>query len=156
MPSGEFRYTRDGSFHQDGQGTIVTSEGYLLDGAPTVASDVTNVSIAEDGTIATQTSDSSAPTTAGTLQLWRFSNAAGLKAQGSNLFSETATSGTATAATPGQNGTGVIMQGYQEASNVQVVDELVALIVAQRAYEVNSRAIKAADEMLQQVNNMVR
>ena len=156
LPSGDFCYTRDGAFHKDGQGTIVTNEGYLLDGAPTIGTDVTQVTIGEDGTISTLNSDNGTPANAGNIQLWRFSNAAGLKAQGSNLYSETPTSGTPTAATPGQTGTGVIKQGYRESSNVQVVDELVALIVAQRAYEVNSRAIKASDEMLQQVNNMVR
>ncbi len=156
LPSGEFRYTRDGSFHVDNAGTIVTSEGYILDGAPTIATDVINTMIGEDGTIMTTTSEGGTASNAGTLQLWRFPNSGGLKAQGNNLFSENESSGTAQAAQPGLNGTGIIKQGYREASNVQVVDELVALIVAQRSYEVNSRAIKASDEMLQQVNNMVR
>jgi len=156
LPSGEFRYTRDGSFHTDENGTIVTTEGYILDGAPTISQDVVATSIADDGTISTQTSDSGTPSNAGTLQLWRFPNPGGLKAQGDNLFSESGSSGSAQAASPGLNGSGIIKQGYREGSNVQVVDELVALIVAQRSYEVNSRAIKASDEMLQQVNNMVR
>ena len=156
LPSGEFRYTRDGSFHVDNAGTLVTSEGYILDGAPTIATDVIQTQIGEDGTILTMTTEGGTASNAGTLQLWRFPNAGGLKAQGDNLVSESGSSGPAQAATPGLTGTGVIKQGYQEASNVQVVDELVALIVAQRSYEVNSRAIKASDEMLQQVNNMVR
>jgi len=156
LPSGEFRYTRDGSFHKDDQGTLVTTEGYLLDGAPTIASDVITTMIGDDGTISTITSEGGPVTNAGTLQLWRFHNPGGLKAQGNNMFSQSDSSGTAEAAQPGLNGSGIIKQGYRESSNVQVVDELVALIVAQRSYEVNSRAIKASDEMLQQVNNMVR
>jgi len=156
LPSGEFRYTRDGSFHLDELGTVVTHEGYILDGAPTIAQDVIATSIADDGTVSTQTSDSGNPTNAGNIKLWRFPNPGGLKAQGDNLFSESASSGAAQSADPGLNGSGIIKQGYREGSNVQVVDELVALIVAQRSYEVNSRAIKASDEMLQQVNNMVR
>ena len=156
LPSGEFRYTRDGSFHTDKDGTIVTSEGLILDGAPTLGTDSVQVSVSPDGTISTSNSDGGSFTNAGTLQLWRFPNSGGLMAMGNNLFAETDASGTAQAAQAGLNGTGTIQQGYREASNVQVVDELVALIVAQRSYEVNSRAIKASDEMLQQVNNMVR
>jgi flagellar basal-body rod protein FlgG len=156
LPSGEFRYTRDGSFHKDNAGTIVSTEGYILDGAPTIGTDVITAIIGDDGTISTATAEGGTLSNAGQIQLWRFPNPAGLKAQGDNLFSESGSSGTAQAAQPGLTGSGIIKQGYKEASNVQVVDELVALIVAQRSYEVNSRAIKASDEMLQQVNNMVR
>jgi flagellar basal-body rod protein FlgG len=156
LPSGEFRYTRDGSFHKDNEGTLVTAEGYKLDGAPTIAADVITTMIAEDGTIMTMNNEGGTASNAGTLQLWRFPNPGGLKAQGNNLFSDNESSGSAVTAQPGLDGTGIIKQGYREASNVQVVDELVSLIVAQRSYEVNSRAIKASDEMLQQVNNMVR
>jgi flagellar basal-body rod protein FlgG len=158
LPSGEFRYTRDGSFHADSTGTLVSNEGYILDGAPTIPTDAIQQQsvVSDDGTITVYTSEGGTPANVGQLQLYRFPNAAGLKAQGDNLFSESASSGTAQAVTPGAIGAGIIKQGYKEASNVQVVDELVALIVAQRSYEVNSRAIKASDEMLQQVNNMVR
>src|SRR5262245_23105439 len=156
LPSGELRYTRDGNFHVDGQGTIVTAEGYLLDGAPAIPSDTINISVGEDGTLSTQNSEGQLPQNLGTLQLYRFPNPAGLKAQGGNLYTETASSGAPTANTGGLNGTGIIKQGYRERSNVEVVDELVALILAQRNYEVNSRAIKAGDEMLQQVNQIVR
>jgi flagellar basal-body rod protein FlgG len=156
LPSNEFRYTRDGSFHIDGTGTLVTTEGYILDGAPTIKDDVVATSIADDGTVSTQTSEGETPAEVGKIKLYRFPNAAGLKAQGDNLFTQSGSSGVAQEVTPGENGTGSVKQGYKEASNVQVVDELVALIVAQRSYEVNSRAIKASDEMLQQVNNMVR
>ncbi|MBK7642613.1 MAG: flagellar basal-body rod protein FlgG [Planctomycetes bacterium] len=155
-PAGDFRYTRDGSFHRDGTGTIVSNEGLILDGAPTIATDAIHVIVGDDGTLSTQNTEGGTLSNAGQIQLWRFPNPAGLMATGNNLFLETPTSGTAQVGTPGQTGTGVMKQNYREGSNVQVVDELVALIVAQRSYEVNSRAIKASDEMLQQVNNMVR
>lgn len=156
LPSGEQRYTRDGSFHLDGQGTLVTGEGFILDGAPNIAQDAIAVTVGDDGTISTQNSEGAQPTTAGVIPVWRFANPAGLKAQGGNLFTETPASGVATQGTAGLNGTGMVKQGYRERSNVEVVDELVGLILAQRNYEVNSRAIKASDEMLQQVNQLVR
>ena len=124
--------------------------------APTVGRDVIGIDIAEDGTFSTRVSDDQAPTEAGRLQLWRFANPAGLKAQGANLFSETVSSGQGQSVAAGEDGTGVLRQGYKERSNVAVVDELVGLILAQRNYEVNSRAVKVSDEMLQQVNQMVR
>jgi flagellar basal-body rod protein FlgG len=156
LPSNELRYTRDGSFHLDGQGTLVTPEGYIVDGAPTIPPETIAVSIGDDGSVTTQTSESGTLTQVGTLQLHRFPNPAGLKANGGNFYSETPASGAASQAQPGLSGTGVIKQGYRERSNVEVVDELVALILAQRNYEVNSRAIRASDEMLQQVNQMLR
>lgn len=156
MPSGELRYTRDGSFQLSGDGTIVTAEGFALDGAPTIPQDVVSVTIGDDGTVEYQNSTSSAPQNIGRIPVWRFPNSSGLRAQGSNMFSETPTSGAPTAGEPGTNGTAIIRQNQRERSNVQVVDELVGLIVAQRSYEVNSRAIRASDEMLQQVNQMLR
>ena len=156
LPNGEARYTRDGDFHRDANGSLVTAEGYLLEGAPQIGADVIAVSIGEDGTFSTQNSEGGTPTNAGQLQVWRFPNPAGLKAQGGNYYSESGASGPATSSVAGQTGTGTLKQGYRERSNVQVVDELVSLILAQRNYEVNSRAIRASDEMLQQVNQMVR
>src|SRR5262249_26814483 len=150
LPSGELRYTRDGSFHLDGNGAIVTNEGYLLDGAPSIPTDAITVSIGDDGTVAVQNTESATPSNVGTVPLFRFPNPNGLKAQGGNFLSETASSGAAQQSQAGLNGTGVMRQGYRERSNVEVVDELVALILAQRNYEVNSRAIRASDEMLQQ------
>jgi len=156
LPNGDLRYTRDGHFQRDGDGTVVTSEGYPLFSMPTIAPDVIEVSIAEDGTVTTRASEGDTGTVAGTLNLFRFTNPEGLKAQGGNMYSETDSSGAATTSTPGENGSGRLVQGHVERSNVEVVDELVHLIVAQRNYEVNSRAVRAADEMLQQVNQMVR
>lgn len=156
LPSGELRYTRDGSFHQDGTGLLVTAEGYPLQTAPSIPTDSISVTIGDDGTVSSQNLEGGTPSTIGTISLFRFSNPSGLKAQGGNFMSETASSGAATTAQAGIAGAGVMKQGYKERSNVEVVDELVALILAQRNYEVNSRAIRVSDEMLQQVNQMVR
>ena len=156
LPSGDMRYTRDGTFHLDGSGAIVSSEGYPLDTAPTIPSDSVEVTIGDDGTVAVMSTEGSAPQNVGTIKLFRFPNPTGLKAQGGNYLSETAASGAAQQADAGLAVTGILRQGYHERSNVQVVDELVGLIVAQRNYEVNSRAIRVSDEMLQQVNQMVR
>lgn len=156
MPSGELRYTRDGAFHLDGQGLLVTAEGYALDTAPTIPNDAISVTVGEDGTISAQNSEGGTPTNLGQLSLFRFPNPTGMKAAGGNFLLETGASGAAQQAQPGQTGTGIMRQNYKERSNVQVVDELVALIVAQRNYEVNSRAIKVSDEMLQQVNQLIR
>jgi flagellar basal-body rod protein FlgG len=156
LPNGEFRYTRDGSFRLDGTGTVVTPEGYKLETAPSIPTDSIATVFGEDGTISVMNAEGATPSTVGTLNVFRFPNPAGLKAQGGNLYSETASSGAAQQTQPGLTGTGTLRQGYRERSNVQVVDELVELILAQRNYEVNSRAIRVSDEMLQQVNNMVR
>lgn len=156
LPNGEFRYTRDGSFQMDGNGTLVTNEGYPLDGAPSIPSDTIAIIVGEDGSVATMASEDTPPAIIGTIAVHRFANPAGLKAQGGNLFSETASSGPAQQQPAGQNGTGTVRQGFQERSNVAVVDELVSLILAQRNYEVNSRAVKVSDEMLQETNQMLR
>lgn len=156
LANGESRFTRDGAFRIDGTGRIVTPDGFELVGAPTIAQDAIQVSISTDGTIAFITSAGGQPQTAGSIQLSRFPNPSGLKAQGGNLYSPTPSSGSPQVQAPGIAGTGVIRQGFKESSNIQVVDELVSLIVAQRNYEVNSRAIRTSDEMLQQLNQMTR
>ncbi len=156
LPNGELYYTRDGNFQRDGLGDIVTSEGYKLQTMPNIGADVIEVSIAEDGTVTTRVSESDVGQLAGNLSLFRFPNPEGLKAQGNNLYSETASSGTNSALAPGVTGTGRVIHRHVERSNVEVVDELVGLIMAQRNYEVNSRAVQAADEMLQQTNQMIR
>lgn len=156
LGSGDFRYTRDGSFRPDGNGQLVTAEGYPLDPPVRIPSDAIEVIIGEDGIVSTLKAEGAAPEQLTNISLFRFPNPTGLKAQGGNFYSETASSGQAQQASPGFDGTGTIRQGYQERSNVQVVDELVSLILAQRNYEINSRAIRVSDEMLQQVNNMIR
>jgi flagellar basal-body rod protein FlgG len=156
LGSGDVRYTRDGSFRTDGAGQLVTSEGHPLDPPISIPSDAIQTTIGEDGTVSVSKSEGTPPEIIGNISLFRFANPSGLKAQGSNLYTETASSGGAQQVSPGLSGTGTIRQGAIERSNVQVVDELVSLILAQRNYEINSRAIRVSDDMLQQVNNMVR
>jgi len=156
LPNGDVRYTRNGSFRTDETGRVVTPEGYLLDPGPSIPQDTTSIIVGEDGTVSVLAGAGEVPTQVGNLTLFRFSNPAGLKAQGGNYFSETLSSGNAQQAIPGEQGAGTLIQGSLERSNVQTVDELVALIVAQRNYEVNSRAITVSDEMLQQVNQLIR
>jgi len=154
LPSGETAYTRSGSLKQDSQGRIVTSDGYLLTPNLTIPQGTTNISIESDGTVSVLVQGEQAPQQIGTIELATFSNQAGLRPMGKNLFAETDASGTPTTGKPGENGLGRILQGYIESSNVNVVQEMVNLIVGQRAYEANSKSIQAADEMLRQANNL--
>ncbi len=153
LPDGTTGYTRDGSFTLDSQGQIVNSSGYTLQPAITIPPNVVSITIGVDGTVSTLTSGDNAPTQVGNIQLVDFVNETGLQPRGENLFLETASSGSPTPGTPGQNGLGTIIQGSLETSNVNVVEELVNMIETQRTYEVNSRAIETADSMLQYVNN---
>ncbi len=156
LPSGELRFTRDGGFHRDVDGSLVTAEGYFLEPRIQIPDDAVAVSFGEDGTVSAQLASTPQPTQLGTITTYRFPNPGGLKATGGNLYGETGGSGQAIQSTPGQDGAGTLRQGYRERSNVQVVDELVGLILAQRNYEVSSRAIKVGDEMLQQTNQLIR
>jgi flagellar basal-body rod protein FlgG len=155
-PDGSVSYTRAGSFKRDSQGQIVNGDGLVLQPALSIPADAQDISIASDGTVSVTTASSSAPQQLGHLELARFSNPAGLNAIGRNQFLATAASGPATTGQPGQRGFGSVSQGFVEMSNVSVVDEMVNMIAAQRAFEANSKAIKAADEMLGQANNVVR
>lgn|SRR5690606_9416825 len=148
MPDGTLAYTRDGAFQKDNTGQVVTSSGYPLSPAITVPQNATSVSISRDGVVSVTLSGTTAPTQIGTVQLATFINVGGLQSVGENLFIETASSGTPTPNTPGLNGTGLINQGYVETSNVNVAEELVTMIQAQRAYEVNSKVITTSDAML--------
>lgn len=154
--NGEFRYTRDGSFRRDGNGDVVTVDGYKLEPSINIPPDSIELIIGQDGTVLVTKSGQAAPQTIGQIRTTRFPNPSGLKAQGDNFFSETASSGSPTEQTPGETGSGVLRQKFRERSNVLVVDELIELIQAQRNYEVNSRTIRVSDEMLQQVSNLVR
>jgi len=148
MPDGTLAYTRDGSFKTDSQGRIVTSEGYQLEPAIAVPEGATSIEIASDGIISVKLPNNTASQEIGQLQLVRFINPAGLSSMGRNLLQETNASGAPAASNPGQDGAGTIVQRYLEMSNVQIVDEMVNMIVAQRAYEMNSKAITTSDEML--------
>lgn len=156
LPSGEFAFTRAGMFSKDNQGQLVTAEGYPVVPQITIPPNASSVLIAKTGEVAYEVAGQPAAVQAGVLTLSRFSNPAGLRADGSNLFFETGSSGAAQDSVPGQNGAGQILQGTLERSNVEVATELVNLIIAQRSYEVNSRAIRSSDEMMQQVNNLAR
>jgi len=156
MPSGEKAYTRAGSFKRDSDGKIVTSDGYSLEPNITVPNNTVSISIKSDGTVSAKISNQSDPQQIGKIELANFPNPSGLKSMGKSLFMETDASGTATVSKPGENGLGTLLQGYLEMSNVNVMQEMISLIVGQRAYEVNSKAIQAADEMLQMANNVRR
>ena len=153
MPDGSVAYSRDGTFHLDSQGQVVTSSGYPLSPAITVPSGATSITIGSDGTVSAQLQGSASPTQIGTVQLADFVNPAGLEPRGENLYLESASSGAPQTGTPGLTGLGTISQGSVETSNVNVVEELVNMIEAQRAYEMNSKAISTIDQMLQYASN---
>jgi len=148
MPSGETSYTRAGNLSVNDQGQLVTEDGYQIQPGITIPSDATKVSISKSGQVEVQQAGQTAPSIVGQLELATFMNEAGLSAIGDNLYMETGASGAATTGTPGAAGIGTLLQGYTEASNVDAVSEITALIVAQRAYEMNSKVISSADEML--------
>jgi len=148
LPSGETAYSRAGNFAVNDQGQLVTQDGYLIQPAITIPNDATDISISKSGQVQVTQPGSPTPNQVGQLELVSFMNEAGLLAQGSNLFKESAASGPPTTGTPGLQGLGDLVQGYTEASNVDAVSEITSLIVAQRAYEMNSKVISTADNML--------
>jgi flagellar basal-body rod protein FlgG len=155
--SGEIAYTRNGQLTLDRDGNLVTSDGDPIEPSITIPAEAQSVSIATDGTVSYTLTGQTSTQLAGQIQLANFTNPAGLNSLGSSLYAATNASGEATVGTPGgQEGLGTILQGYLEQSNVSIVTEFVNLIVSQRAYEANSKVVKAADEMYQQVNNMTR
>lgn len=154
LPDGTTAYTRDGSFHKDDQGQIVTSSGYPLQPSITIPSNTTSLTISKDGVVSVTQAGSTASTQIGTLQLATFINVGGLLSVGENLFLETASSGAPTPNTPGLNGAGILNQRYVEASNVNVAEELVSMIQTQRAYELNSKAISTSDQMLARLTQL--
>jgi flagellar basal-body rod protein FlgG len=154
MPDGTTGYTRDGSFQVSAQGQLVTSNGYTVLPGITIPANAQSVTVGNDGTVSVTLAGQPTPQSVGQLQLANFVNPAGLEPRGQNLFSETASSGAPTAAAPGSNGLGTLAQGFVETSNVNVVEELVAMIQAQRAYELNSKAVQASDQMLQKLSNV--
>jgi flagellar basal-body rod protein FlgG len=156
LPDGTTGYTRAGTFHLDAQGLMVTSEGYSVDPQISVPPNATSVSISRDGVVSAVIAGQSASQQLGTLEIANFSNAAGLRPLGGNLFATTTASGEPESGAPGTDGRGTLLQGFVEDSNVSVVEEMVNMIIGQRAYEANSRVVKAADEMMSQVNSLVR
>ncbi len=156
MPDGQIAYTRSGSFKLDSEGRIVTSEGYPLDPEIVIPAQAITVTVDPDGTINVTLPGQIQPSQVGRIELADFINPAGLKAIGKNLFLPTAASGDPTTGNPGENGMGTIAQGFLEMSNVDMVTELVEMIMAQRAYEINGKVIQSADDMLQIVSNLKR
>jgi flagellar basal-body rod protein FlgG len=156
QPNGEVAYTRAGSFKMDSEGRIVTSDGFPMEPEIAVPSDTRAVSIGTDGTVSVLQGGSNDSVEIGTIELARFINPAGLNSIGRNLYLPTDASGDEVTGTAGEDGFGTITQGYLEMSNVSVVDEMVNMITAQRAYEVNSKSIQTADDMLQMANSLKR
>ena len=156
LPSGDTGYTRDGSFKLDSDGRIVNSDGFILEPEIAIPSDALSISVGMDGTVSVLQAGESTPSEIGTIELARFVNPAGLISMGKNLFITSEASGDELIGTAGQDGLGTLAQGFLEMSNVSVVDEMVSMITAQRAYESNSKAIQAADDMLQLANNVKR
>ena len=155
LPDGTTAYTRDGSFQKDNQGQIVTASGYPLQPSITIPANALTVTIGTDGVVSVQLAGQSAPTQVGSIQLVDFINPTGLQPRGENLLMESAASGPAQSGTPGLNGLGSVQQGSLEASNVNVVEELVTMIETQRAYEMNSKAISTTDQMLEYLTSRI-
>lgn len=156
QPDGTTAYSRAGTFKKDSQGRVVTSDGYPMLPEIVIPSNATRISVGNDGTVSVMQPGQNAPTTVGNMVLATFSNPSGLSSVGKNLYVESDASGTPTTGTPGQDGIGTVSQGYLEMSNVSVMEEMVNMIIGQRAYEVNSKAVQTADEMLQLANNLRR
>ncbi len=149
MPDGSLGYTRDGQFQLDSTGQVVTSSGYVLQPAITVPTTASTITIGSDGVVSVLDAATGTSSQSGQLQVSDFANPAGLQSMGENLYRETVASGSATSSTPGINGAGGVLQGTLENSNVNVVEELVNMIATQRAYEMNSKVISTADQMMQ-------
>ena len=154
-PNGTVAYTRDGTFQLNNQGQVVTANGYLVQPTITIPSTAQSITVGTDGTVSVTLPGQSAPQTVGTLQLASFVNPTGLQSVGDNLYLQTGSSGSPNTGQPTLNGLGTVQQGYLEASNVNVVSALVNMITTQRAYEINSKAVQASDQMLQYVEQNI-
>lgn len=154
LDDGNISYTRDGTFKVDANGTLTTSDGYVIQPQITIPQDASDIIITTDGSVGVKTANQPTQTQVGTLELMKFVNPAGLVSIGKNLFIETPASGTPIQGIAGQDGFGTVAQGFLEGSNVQVVEELVALIQAERAFESNSKVIQSSSQMLQQANQI--
>jgi flagellar basal-body rod protein FlgG len=154
MPDGSTGYTRDGSFQVSATGQLVNNSGYTVQPGITMPANAQTVTVADDGTVSATIPGQTAPQVLGQIQLASFINPAGLEAKGQNIFAETAASGTPNSGAAGANGLGNLAQGFLETSNVNVVEELVTMIQAQRAYELNSKAISTSDQMLQKLSQL--
>lgn len=156
LPEGGEVYSRDGSFQVSSDGRMMTSDGYILDPEITVPQETSTISVASDGLVSVTLGQDTTPQVVGQIELVRFVNPSGLQALGQNLYSITPSSGEAIPGTPGSDGIGSLSQGFLEISNVDIVEEMISLIAAQRAYEINSKAIQASEEMMTMANNLAR
>lgn len=156
MPDGQVAYTRTGELKIDSEGRIVTPDGYTVEPQITIPDDALSITISADGIVSVTQPGTSTPTEVGNFELAKFINPSGLKALGKNLYMTTAASGDPSTGIPGTEGFGTMAQGFLEMSNVSVVEEMVNMIAAQRAYEINSKAIQTTDDMLQTANTMKR
>lgn len=154
LPDGTTAYSRSGAFKMDSDGRIVNSDGYPLEPSITIPANTLNTTVSSDGKISVLQAGNTTPTQIGQIELAHFINPGGLKSLGKNLYSNTASSGDALTGNPGTDGLGTISQGFVELSNVNIVEEMVNMIVSQRAYEISSKAVQASDEMLQVANNL--
>ncbi len=153
-PNGNISYTRDGSFKVDNQGRLVTADGFPMDPPVSIPPNAYNLHVGIDGTVTANLPDQEEPIPLGQIQLAMFVNPAGLKSEGRNLFASTISSGDAIVSSPTENGFGALKQRSLEGSNVNVVEEMVNMIVNQRAYELNSKVIQTSDQMLQTSNQL--
>ncbi len=154
MPDGSSAYTRDGSFQTDQNGQLVTSSGFPIQPGITIPANALSMTISRDGVVSVTQQGSAQPVQVGQLTLSTFINDAGLESVGENLYQETQASGVPTESNPGQNGSGILCQGYVETSNVNVAEELVSMIQTQRAYEINSKAVSTSDQMLAKLTQL--
>ncbi len=152
---GTFAYTRDGSFKVNADGKIVTSSGYVVDPELSIDENAIGISVGKEGTVTVQEAGGNSYVL-GNIELARFMNPGGLKALGNNLYAQTESSGTPIIGAPGKDGFGNISQGYLESSNVDIVEEMISMIAAQRAYEINSKTVQTVQEMMQMANNLKR
>jgi flagellar basal-body rod protein FlgG len=156
LPDGQVSYSRSGAFHLDRDGRLVNADGYPMEPQITIPQNATSVSVGADGTVSITQPGATAGSQVGQIQIANFQNPAGLNSIGRNLYSPTTSSGDPIVGSPGTEERGSILQGFLENSNVNIVEELVNMIISQRAYETNSRVIRAADDMLTQINSVVR
>jgi len=156
LPDGSDAYTRSGALKKDSTGRLVTSDGYPLIPEVVIPENTTSIAISESGRVEVMLDGENEATEVGNIQLVRFGNPGGLNSLGRNMYAETSTTGAPVSGTPGEDGFGTLTQGFLEGSNVNIMEEMVNMIAGQRAYEVNSKAIKTADEMLQMTSGLVR
>ena len=154
LPDGSTGYTRDGSFQVDANGQLVNNAGFVVQPGITIPANAQKVTVTREGTVSVTLPNQATPQSVGQITLANFVNPAGLEPRGQNLYAESASSGAPQAGAPGSNGLGLLQQGAVEGSNVNVVEELVAMIATQRAYELNSKAIQTSDQMLQKLGQL--